>query len=348
MDALERLPLETIDQLDLIASEHVLRYDVAASLVDGVGHVVDLACGEGYGSRILVGEGRTVVGVDIAAEAVDAATRAFGDVPGLSYVQGDAVAYLRGLEPSEDVAIVCFEGLEHLPDLESAVDELRRLASGGTRLALSVPNSLMIDETNEFHQTDFGYESARELAERFDGAVLLGQFNAEGSMISRGEAAQDVKAHTVLGERAELDHANHFIIAVGVTEQLDAALPASSVHVSVAPAYNRYMHGLRRENAQLWRTNQQLARGHRGTFDSAAAALQAKLREAEERATMAAADVEFMKEQVVIANADAQEARNAALRAEAALEHLRNRKVVKLALRAAAARHRAKPWRRRG
>jgi hypothetical protein len=94
------------------------------------------------------------------------------------------------------------------------------------------------------------------------------------------------------------------------------------------------MRQLERVNQELYRANQRLARGYRGRFDSAAAALGAKAEAYRHEAEKAKQDIEFMKEQVRIANADAQQARDAAALAEFRLDALRNRKVVRAALRA--------------
>jgi 2-polyprenyl-3-methyl-5-hydroxy-6-metoxy-1,4-benzoquinol methylase len=336
MDAVERLSLDTISEQDLLAAEHVLRYELAAEVVPG-GRIVDLCCGVGYGSRILARAGREVKGVDVAQDAVEEARRAFADVEGVQFEQADAVEYLHRLQPEDVDAIVCFEGLEHLARLDAAVGELRRLAEGGVALLVSVPNSKMIGEENEFHLTDFGFEEARELAASLPGAQLVGQFNADGSILARGGLEGEARCELVLGDHAEIDYANHYLLGVGLDEALDAALPQGRMRLALAAHNNRYMRQLERVNRELYQANQRLARGYRGRFDSAAAALGAKAEAYRREVEKAKADIEFMQEQVRIANADAQQARDAAALAELRLEALRNRKVVRAALRAASA-----------
>ena len=49
--------------------EHLHRYAVAAALADGK-RVLDIACGEGYGSNLLAATAAQVIGVDIASEVI--------------------------------------------------------------------------------------------------------------------------------------------------------------------------------------------------------------------------------------------------------------------------------------
>ena len=56
-----------------IVVEHLHRYHAVGELVDGL-QVLDVACGEGYGSTILARRAASVIGVDISVEAVAHAT----------------------------------------------------------------------------------------------------------------------------------------------------------------------------------------------------------------------------------------------------------------------------------
>ena len=49
--------------------EHIHRYLLARELARGR-NVLDIACGEGYGSNLLAGVASSVIGVDIAAETI--------------------------------------------------------------------------------------------------------------------------------------------------------------------------------------------------------------------------------------------------------------------------------------
>src|SRR5215212_2582004 len=182
MDIQERLSLDAVTATTLESSEHLHRYDLAASLMKGK-RVLDLCCGIGYGSRILARTAASVVGVDRDAGAIDTARTVPHESGDVRFETAEAVAYLADCGAEFD-AIVCFEGLEHLDRLDAATEILVTLAEAGTAMLLSVPNSKTFHEDNPFHVTDFGYEEAVELFARFEGSVVLHQHVAEGSLIS--------------------------------------------------------------------------------------------------------------------------------------------------------------------
>ena len=59
-----------------VAVEHWHRYLIASRFVAGK-RVLDIACGEGYGSALLSQTAASVVGVDISADAVQHASEAY-------------------------------------------------------------------------------------------------------------------------------------------------------------------------------------------------------------------------------------------------------------------------------
>lgn len=63
---------------DRYSVEHLHRYALARQLAHGK-DVLDIACGEGYGSNLLATIARTVTGVDIDSEIVHHAKRSIHD-----------------------------------------------------------------------------------------------------------------------------------------------------------------------------------------------------------------------------------------------------------------------------
>src|SRR5688572_21891646 len=86
-DAGERL---LTDWRDESVAEHLHRYAAAASLC-AAKDVLDIACGEGYGSNLLAKVANNVIGVDVSAAAVDHATKKYRRC-NLRYVVGSATA----------------------------------------------------------------------------------------------------------------------------------------------------------------------------------------------------------------------------------------------------------------
>jgi SAM-dependent methyltransferase len=263
----ERLSLEAVSASTLIASEHVHRYRLAGAVCADL-RVVDLACGSGYGSAILAESARSVLGVDNDQATIDTARATVGREDDISFEAADAVEFLQRPIADDHDAVVCLEGLEHLADLDGAVDALARLSRDGMRMVVSVPNSRTFAEQNEFHLTDFGFDEAMELADKLGGATVLYQFMAEGSLI-RGEEGESLDAKRVLDEHGEPEYANHFILCANHDDRLDSSFPRARMQLALAPAYNRHMLALERANAELWRENVRLGRGIRGWVDRA-------------------------------------------------------------------------------
>lgn len=269
MDVIERLTLELASEHTLLACEHRHRYELARELCRGM-RVLDLCCGSGYGSRLMAATATTVVGVDNDDATVKAARATIGSDARLSFERADAVSFLEGPLAQRFDLIVCFEGLEHLPELDRVLRSLRRLADAGVKQVISVPNSAYFEEDNPYHLTDFSYEAALAAFAGFPEVSMLPQFLAEGSVITPPEA-ESVQFTFVPQDRVEVEYANHFIFCIGFDRAVIDHAHRGRVQVEVAPLYNRYMRNLAAANSELRRANARLARAQLGTMGAAAA-----------------------------------------------------------------------------
>jgi SAM-dependent methyltransferase len=175
---------------ELVHAEHVARYLLAARLAPGR-RVLDIACGEGYGSALLARAGaRSVVGVDIDADTVAYARRRYG----LDFREGDAKR-LDLPDGSVDL-IASFETIEHVAEPEAVLDELARLLAPGGLLLISTPNAGEYLEDNPFHIHEFTPEEFfGALRARFASIRPLYQQNLLLSAIldERGLAEDDLR-----------------------------------------------------------------------------------------------------------------------------------------------------------
>lgn len=258
----ERLSLDAVSAHTLIAAEHRHRYALARGACAGR-RVLDLCCGVGYGSALMAEVAESVVGVDRDVAAVDTAQATAGARGAVSFVAADALGYLRGLEAGAFDLIVCFEGLEHLDDVEDVAAQLTRLAAGGAGIIASVPNSATFQEENAFHVTDFDLESVRALFASVPDATIAYQTHAEGSLI-RGRAAGSASAEVQLDGEQDLDWANHFIVLAGLDAEALLGSASAALHLAIAPVNHRYMRGLERANRELLAANGRLARERLG------------------------------------------------------------------------------------
>src|SRR5271166_2379262 len=93
-----------------IEFEHFHRYCLARDLCRGL-DILDVASGEGYGSAILAGVARSVIGVDIDEGSVAHASQAYR-VDNLRFLCGSAID--PPLENASVDVVVSFETLEHI------------------------------------------------------------------------------------------------------------------------------------------------------------------------------------------------------------------------------------------
>jgi 2-polyprenyl-3-methyl-5-hydroxy-6-metoxy-1,4-benzoquinol methylase len=116
---------------------HLAVYEWIAPCVRGL-RVLDMACGEGYGSALLAGAAALVVGVDANPEAYEHARLRYR-APNLRFER----APLESFGESAD-AIVFLQTIEHLRDPEDALAHLRSLVSESGVVFVSTPNVLTL------------------------------------------------------------------------------------------------------------------------------------------------------------------------------------------------------------
>jgi len=280
VDIVERLTLEAAQADTMLACEHRQRYEFAAGLCAGQ-RALDLCCGSGYGSVILAARARAVTGVDNDAATVETARETVGrDTPNLELELEDAVAFLAGDIAARFDVVVCFEGLEHLPELDRALTLLQTHAEHGVRIVASVPNDKLFQADNPYHVTEFGYDEAMRAFAPFPSAVMVPQFLAEGSLICPPQATE-TDVLVTLEDRHEPEYANHFIFCVGFDPAEVQRAHHGRIQLNTSPVFNRWAEDLKRGAWALRRENARLARARLGKAGSAAAAALAAVTERE-------------------------------------------------------------------
>lgn len=162
-----------------LSYEHWHRYLWASQFVAGK-DVLDVACGEGYGSNFLAKTAGRVVGVDISQETVDHAKNTYNQ-PNIEFYQGSA-----GAMPIEGTClfdiIISFETIEHLDETEQRrfMAEVKRLLKPEGIFIVSTPNRLIYtdkrDVKNEYHLKEFSpKEFIHFLKGFFDTVHILAQ-----------------------------------------------------------------------------------------------------------------------------------------------------------------------------
>lgn len=200
--------------------EHWHRYAFAREFARGK-RVLDAACGEGYGSALLAGTAASVLGVDIAENAIAHARERYGTQPNLTFQRGDCTA-LDIASDSFDL-ITSFETLEHVQAQQALIAGFARALAPDGVLLISSPDKHTYSDIsgfrNEFHVRElYRDELLALLAPHFPHVRLYGQKLLFQSAIWAIDAApRSVSAATIGSSGAEptsgLDYAPLYFIA---------------------------------------------------------------------------------------------------------------------------------------
>jgi SAM-dependent methyltransferase len=157
---------------------HLAVYEWIAAGVAGL-RVIDMACGEGYGSDVLAGTAASVVGVDANPEAYEHAR--------LRYRRAN-LRFARDLvetfpEPAD--AVVFLQTIEHVQDADAVLRHFRELVGETGVVFVSTPNVLTLapkgaeHSDNPWHVHEYRCGEFDELCRRTFGSVEMhGLFHA--------------------------------------------------------------------------------------------------------------------------------------------------------------------------
>jgi SAM-dependent methyltransferase len=154
-----------------IAYEHWHRYAFARRFIEGK-RVLDVACGEGYGTALLGTTAASVIGVDIDMASIDRAVATYGEGKRIRFIASSCTG-LRLPSASIDV-VVSFETIEHLEaaDQLAMLIEVARVLTPDGLLIMSSPNKRLYSDArqyvNKYHlQELYRDDLARLLGKRF-------------------------------------------------------------------------------------------------------------------------------------------------------------------------------------
>jgi SAM-dependent methyltransferase len=159
---------------------HLAVYEwIAARVARGV--VLDMACGEGYGSDVLSRTAARVVGVDGNPEAHEHAKLRYTG-PNLTFEWGAVETFG---EPASFDAVVFLQTIEHVIDPPAVLAHFRRILKPGGVAFVSTPNVLKLapaghaKSDNPWHLREYRAGEFAELCRgAFDNVEVLGLFHA--------------------------------------------------------------------------------------------------------------------------------------------------------------------------
>ena len=159
---------------------HLAVYEWIGARVIGR-RVIDMACGEGYGSEVLSRSAASVLGVDANPEAHEHARLRY-ERQNLSFERG--MVETHG-EPGAFDVVVFLQTIEHVQDPVAVLEHFRSLLTPGGVAYVSTPNVLTLAPAgaqrsdNPWHIKEYRAAEFEELCRAvFDGVELLGVFHA--------------------------------------------------------------------------------------------------------------------------------------------------------------------------
>src|SRR5260221_1921064 len=214
--------------------EHWHRYHFARRFVAGK-RVLDVACGEGYGSALLAREAAHVTGVDLSQPAIDHAQRTYGARENIEFACAPCT-HVPLADASVDV-VGSFETIQHLSQQAEFVDEIARVLRPDGLLVISCPNKSEYTDKrgfrNEFHVKElYRDELGRVVHSRFPASEWYGQRLSYFSVIAPEEAARAGQVVETSESRPDesspvLAEPLYFVIVASRAREALGAIPAA-------------------------------------------------------------------------------------------------------------------------
>lgn len=185
-----------------IELEHLHRYFFASQAVCGK-IVLDIASGEGYGSKILAKHAEKVIGIDISIETVNFARNKYKN-KNIEFAVGSCSA-IPIKDNSVDI-VVSFETIEHHSDHEIMMHEVKRILKPNGILIISSPDKYEYSEKpkykNEFHVKELYRDQFKLLIEtHFKNFFMYGQRVTYGSTILIEDEESPVTSYDMADEQ---------------------------------------------------------------------------------------------------------------------------------------------------
>ena len=157
--------------------EHLHRYRFVKELVKHK-KVLDLGCGEGYGSFVLAEESDEVIGIDIDGITIRHASSKYIK-ENLKFILGSIIEIPIKGEKIFDV-IVCFEAIEHISEHDKLIGEVKRLIKDNGIFIVSTPNKYKYSDQsnfqNQFHLKELYFDEFKTLLNNsFKNVLIYGQ-----------------------------------------------------------------------------------------------------------------------------------------------------------------------------
>jgi len=160
--------LVTSVENDYFTFEHLHRYALASEISKGK-IVLDIACGEGYGSFLISKVANYVFGIDLDKAAVQHAKNKYGKTrENICFKTGSASEI--PLENNSIDVVVSFETIEHHNEHEQMMKEIKRILKPNGVLLISSPDKKYYNQivpNNPYHVKELHFTEFQNLLKGF-------------------------------------------------------------------------------------------------------------------------------------------------------------------------------------
>lgn len=161
--------------------EHIARYEFARKFSKG--RVLDIACGSGYGSEIILKDNsyiKELVGIDIEKEAVNYARSNYSFNKTSYYVDNALNPDLYKTYGTFDT-IISFETIEHFEGDKQFIENLYNLLKPDGRLIISTPFGRGKNEacSSPFHVYQYTEEEFVDVLKPFSNMIMYHQVDTK-------------------------------------------------------------------------------------------------------------------------------------------------------------------------
>ena len=175
----ERVIPKVMNPKDGMLLEHIFRYKFASKFCGP--RVLDIACGVGYGSEILIGKNHRVkdyIGIDSCPESIEYATQHYSSFETSYYVDNALNKNLRDIYGEFDT-IISFETIEHFKGDEAFIENLFRLLKPNGTLIISTPFGKGKDHpcSNSYHVYQYTEEEFMDILKPFRKVTMYHQID---------------------------------------------------------------------------------------------------------------------------------------------------------------------------
>ncbi len=129
-------------------------YEFAQAYIQGK-RVLDVGCGNGYGTALMAKSALEIVGLDYDAETVEQNKKAYGSISNISFKQ----AFIPPVpfEAESFDVITAFQFIEHIESRKEFLKECLRVLKPGGSLLVTTPNAVKSLARNPFHVHEYTF-----------------------------------------------------------------------------------------------------------------------------------------------------------------------------------------------